>query len=74
VVLREHKNDQTLGKHGDTVVDANVWSIDENPTGSFFQVFRIRLTGLESHGTNYLHCSGIEFFGVLEHPPATFKQ
>lgn len=65
IVLREHKDDQSLGKQADT----SVWSV-ENPSGSFFQIFRVRITGAESHGTHYLHCSALEFFGVLEHAPA----
>jgi hypothetical protein len=60
--LREHKNDASLA--GSMAVAA--WALDGAAVGGrSFRHFRVRQTGKNANGDDYLDCAGIELYGRL---------
>jgi hypothetical protein len=60
VALRKHTNDEALADEGFATAG---WAV-EGGKGPFSQ-FRVLSTGKDSSGSNYLHCAGLELYGVL---------
>ena len=67
-VLREHTNDQSLQKAGQT----HTWPIIETPQtkGKCYRLFRLWQTGLNSNNNHYLALSGVELYGWMPLPGA----
>ena len=60
--LREHANDASLA--GKMAVAA--WALDGATVGGrSFRHFRVRQTGQNAGGDDYLNCAGIELYGRL---------
>jgi len=64
VTLREHTNDTSLNEAFATCS----WEVTPDPQHQqqAFRCFRIIMTGPDSQQKHYLHCSGIELYGVLK--------
>ena len=61
--LREHKNDASLAKRSMAVA---AWALDGAAVGGrSFRHFRVRQTGKNARGDNFLNCAGIELYGRL---------
>ena len=61
--LRSHRDDQSLA---DAAFSTAAWAV-EGGKGAFSH-FRIRQTGKNSNGNDFLLCAGIELYGVLQPP------
>jgi len=66
--LREHSNDQSLQKAGQT----HTWPVMDTPQtqGKCYRLFRIWQTGLNSNNNHYLALSGVELYGWMPLPGA----
>lgn len=70
VGLREHLDDRSLSKKGQTAS----WAINPPANSGSFSQFRVRQTGPNSNNHYYLALSGFELFGTLEtSPDETFE-
>eukprot|EP01006_Ploeotia_vitrea_P052211 TRINITY_DN67660_c9_g12_i2.p1 TRINITY_DN67660_c9_g12~~TRINITY_DN67660_c9_g12_i2.p1 ORF type:complete len:1039 (+),score=601.97 TRINITY_DN67660_c9_g12_i2:75-3191(+) len=61
VPLREHVNDESLWGQGST----HTWQLSV-PSNKFYRIFRIRMTGVNSHNHWYLALSGFEIYGKIQ--------
>jgi hypothetical protein len=61
VVLREHVSDNSLNRPGATCS----WPVTNFDHDQCFRYIRIRITGVDSNGSHYLECSGIELYEDL---------
>jgi hypothetical protein len=59
VVLREHVNDASINGVGATCS----WPVTNVDINQCYRYIRIRMTGVNSVGTDILVCSGIELYG-----------
>eukprot|EP01084_Bolivina_argentea_P022816 42434_1 len=59
VVLKEHKNDTTMKNTYQT----HTFRVDN--CNSFYQYFRIKMTGENSHNNWFFVCAGFEIYGYL---------
>lgn len=59
-VLRTHVNDTSLAQRSHSEAD---WTVEcsQQP----YRYFRIRMTGVNAFGMHFLHCDGIELYGLL---------
>ena len=62
--LRTHRNDSTLPTRGHAEA---AWPIEGNRGA--FRCFRVRATGRDAMGSNYMCCGGIELYGTLNLGP-----
>jgi hypothetical protein len=63
VTIDDRKNDTSLNSQG----AISTFSISEDLQEEFQQI-RLRQTGKNSNGNDYLFVNAIEFFGVLKEP------
>ena len=60
--LSEHKDDESLNENDATFT----WKMEHNNIDTFYQYFRLRMTGPDSSGQWYLCCSGFEIYGQIK--------
>ena len=61
-ILRQHNNDTSMAQ---TAYSEGHWDVNSAASNSPYRFFRIRMTGKNSSGNDYLMCSGIELYGQL---------